>query len=80
MATIEYLIAIVQNLRASSYTCAAGVIVLLYDMILTTPAEVALIWPARFSLVKLLYFIVSQSISKTEWNRSVTANLLPLDK
>lgn len=60
MDQLQILFTAVQHLRATSYTCAAAITILLYDMMLTMPAEVALIWPARFSLVKLLYFLVSK--------------------
>jgi hypothetical protein len=59
MSTLKGFIDAITHLQAARYTCAAGGTVLLYDILLTTKDEVRLIWPSRFSLVKVLYFIVS---------------------
>jgi hypothetical protein len=59
MSTLKGFIDAITHLQAGRYTCAAGGTVLLYDILLTTKDEVRLIWPSRFSLVKVLYFIVS---------------------
>jgi hypothetical protein len=58
MSAIHQLVSAVSHLRASAYTTGAGGTVLLYDILLTLEDEKRLIWPSRFSLVKLLYFIV----------------------
>lgn len=44
-----------QNLRASQYVSAAGLVVLLWDYFLTFHDEVELIWRARLSFPKLLF-------------------------
>ncbi|KAG2098103.1 hypothetical protein BD769DRAFT_1513480 [Suillus cothurnatus] len=44
-----------QNLRASQYVGAAGLVVLLWDHFLTIHDEVELIWRARLSFPKLLF-------------------------
>ncbi|KAG1782189.1 hypothetical protein EV702DRAFT_512201 [Suillus placidus] len=44
-----------QNLRASQYFSAAGLVILLWDHFLTVHDEVELIWRARWSLPKLLF-------------------------
>ncbi|PVG03744.1 hypothetical protein CPB86DRAFT_848698, partial [Serendipita vermifera] len=57
MSPVGDIIQKISYLQAARYTCAAGGTVLLYDILLTTKDEVRLIWPSRFSLVKVLYFI-----------------------
>jgi Family of unknown function (DUF6533) len=61
---MDLLINALRGLRASGYTTIAGGTVLLYDITLTLEDEIRLIWPSKFSLVKVLYFIVRT------WNRS----------
>ncbi|KAG8833693.1 hypothetical protein FRC17_010225 [Serendipita sp. 399] len=45
------------NLEASRYLSAAGMIVVLYDTILTLPDEVRLIWPMPFGVIKAIWFL-----------------------
>ncbi|CAG7848911.1 SubName: Full=Uncharacterized protein {ECO:0000313/EMBL:CCA70251.1} [Serendipita indica DSM 11827] len=49
------------NIRVSSYTCGAGMVVLLYDFVLTFPEEIKYIWSGKqtFNAVKLMFL----------WNR-----------
>ncbi|KAK0463038.1 uncharacterized protein EV420DRAFT_1151393 [Desarmillaria tabescens] len=44
--------------QATRYLSGAGLVVLLYDHILTFPAEVELIWTARWSVPKVLFLLI----------------------
>ncbi|KAG1745035.1 uncharacterized protein EDB91DRAFT_1122210, partial [Suillus paluster] len=51
------------NLKASQYVSAAGLVVLLWDHLLTFHDEVELIWRARLSLPKLLFLFNRYAVS-----------------
>lgn len=46
------------NMNASRYTCAAGVVVMLYDWLLTLSSEVDLVWKRRKGFISILYLVV----------------------
>ncbi|TCD64262.1 hypothetical protein EIP91_004301 [Steccherinum ochraceum] len=46
-----------QNLRTETYLDVASAALLVYDFILTFPAEVTLIWPSQWNLVRILFFL-----------------------
>ncbi|CAG7848005.1 SubName: Full=Uncharacterized protein {ECO:0000313/EMBL:CCA69802.1} [Serendipita indica DSM 11827] len=48
---------IMTNLQASRYLSAAGMIVVLYDTILTLPDEFRFIWPMSFGVIKSIWFL-----------------------
>jgi len=54
MAT-ETTAVIIEHIQATRYLSAAGLVILLYDHLLTFDDEVRLIWKAKTSLPKLLY-------------------------
>lgn len=64
LAAFQELISSMRDLQVSSYTCGAGMVVLLYDFILTIPEEVKYVWSGkqRLSMVRAMYF----------WNRYFT--------
>jgi len=45
----------IERIEASQYVSAAGLVILLWDHILTLPDEVPLIWMARLSIPKVLF-------------------------
>ncbi|KAG8819663.1 hypothetical protein FRC19_009624 [Serendipita sp. 401] len=53
----EHLPQTLLNLEASRYLSAAGMIVVLYDTILTLPDEIRLIWPMPFGVIKAIWFL-----------------------
>ncbi|KAG8752170.1 hypothetical protein FRC14_007276 [Serendipita sp. 396] len=60
-SVLQELIRAKSNLRTSAYTCAAGMMIMLYDWILTFPDEVRYIWSGKqkMSKAKAMFF----------WNR-----------
>lgn len=61
LAAFQELIRSLRDLKFSGYTCGAGMVVLLYDFILTMPEEIKYVWASkqRLSMVRAMYF----------WNR-----------
>jgi len=51
----EALPVIIEHIQASRYVSAAGLVVLLYDHLLTFDQELQLIWRAKTTLPKLLF-------------------------
>ncbi|PBK92493.1 hypothetical protein ARMGADRAFT_1063451 [Armillaria gallica] len=49
---------IVWHIQATRYLTSAGLVVLLYDHLLTFSAEVGLIWAARWSVPKVLFLLL----------------------
>ncbi|KAG7087663.1 hypothetical protein E1B28_013611 [Marasmius oreades] len=56
---------IAQHLRASIYVSAAGLVMLIYDHILTFSDEVELIWRARWTTPKALFLILRYFVPPT---------------
>ncbi|KAK0430490.1 hypothetical protein EV421DRAFT_281735 [Armillaria borealis] len=46
------------NIQATRYLTSAGLVVLLYDHLLTFSAEVELIWAAHWSVPKVLFLLL----------------------
>ncbi|KAG8865007.1 hypothetical protein FRC20_009993 [Serendipita sp. 405] len=57
-SVLQELIRAKSNLRTSAYTCAAGMMIMLYDWILTFPDEVRYIWSGKqkMSKAKAMFF------------------------
>ncbi|ESK87224.1 hypothetical protein Moror_5812 [Moniliophthora roreri MCA 2997] len=55
---MEDLVTTILNIQASRYVSAAGVVILLYDHLLTFGDEVELIWQAEWKFPKFLFLLI----------------------
>ena len=56
---MEQLITLVDHMNLNRLISVAGTTIWVYDYALTVSDEYAIIWPTKWSLVKVLYMIVS---------------------
>jgi len=61
------------DVQISRYLSLASYVALVYDLILTLPTEIALIWNGRWSIVKILFFIIRYTVPIV-----ITINLVQL--
>jgi hypothetical protein len=57
-STLNQVIQAFSNVNASRYVCAAAIVIMFYDWLLTLPTEIDTVWRSRKVFVSYLFFIV----------------------
>ncbi|EJU01066.1 hypothetical protein DACRYDRAFT_108398 [Dacryopinax primogenitus] len=70
---MQQIITALVDVQISRYLSLSSYVALIYDLILTLPTEIALIWNGRWSIVKILFFIVRYTVPIV-----ITINLVQL--
>ncbi|KZP00846.1 hypothetical protein CALVIDRAFT_215400 [Calocera viscosa TUFC12733] len=70
---MQTIITALEDVQISRYLSLASYVALVYDFFLTLPTEVSLIWNGRWSIVKILFFIIRYTVPIV-----ITANLVQL--
>ncbi|KZT61332.1 hypothetical protein CALCODRAFT_480046 [Calocera cornea HHB12733] len=70
---LQTIITALQDVQISRYLSLASYVALVYDFLLTLPTEITLIWNGRWSIVKILFFIIRYTVPIV-----ITVNLVQL--
>ncbi|KAJ7142891.1 hypothetical protein C8R44DRAFT_692496, partial [Mycena epipterygia] len=77
-AALEKAIIALQNILTTKYVSAAGLVILLYDHVLTLDDEVAYVWSAPSTIAKILFLILRYMVPVFIISQTVTRSGLPV--